>query len=47
MDYGFSEKRKNKNDRRAKSRFNRFKHGGHFRSANVDMGNNDGHERKK
>jgi len=39
MDYGFSEKRKNKNDRRAKSRFNRFKHGGALRSANVVVSN--------
>lgn len=36
MDYGFSEKRKNRNDRRAKSRFNRFKQGGKFRSSNVN-----------
>lgn len=34
------ERRKNKNDRRAKSRFNRFKHGGQFRSANVQISNN-------
>jgi hypothetical protein len=39
MDYGFSEKRKNKNDRRAKSRYNRFKQGGAFRSANIVITN--------
>jgi hypothetical protein len=31
MDYGFSEKRKNKNDKRAKARFNRYKRGGALR----------------
>ena len=36
MDYGCPERRKNKNDRRAKARFNRFKRGGAFRSMNVD-----------
>ena len=33
MDYGFSEKRRNKKtDRRAKARFNRYKKGGALRS---------------
>ncbi|MBS3091343.1 hypothetical protein J4217_02755 [Candidatus Pacearchaeota archaeon] len=36
MDYGFSERRKNKNDKRAKSRFNKFKRGGRFRTSNVN-----------
>ncbi len=31
MDYGFNEKRKTKNDKRAKSRYNRYKKGGHNR----------------
>lgn len=31
MDYGFSERRKNKNDKRAKSRYNRYKKGGALR----------------
>jgi|GEM_PF-3222410 len=33
MDYGMPERRKNKNDKRAKARFNRFKIGGALRSA--------------
>lgn len=40
MDYGFSEKRKSRNDKKAKGRFNRYKKGGQFRSSNVDMSNN-------
>ncbi|MGV8152384.1 MAG: hypothetical protein ACP5OG_04835 [Candidatus Nanoarchaeia archaeon] len=35
-DYGFSERRKNKNDKRAKRRFNRYKKGGHFRASDND-----------
>lgn len=35
MDYGFSEKRKNKNDKRAKARFNKYKQGGKYRSTEV------------
>ena len=31
MDYGFSERRKNKNDKRAKSRYMRYKKGGALR----------------
>jgi hypothetical protein len=31
MDYGLPEKRKNKNDKRAKARFNRYKRGGALR----------------
>lgn len=31
MDYGFGERRKNKNDKRSKSRFNRYKKGGALR----------------
>ena len=31
MDYGFSEKRKSKNDKRAKARYNRYKKGGALR----------------
>lgn len=40
MDYGFSERRKNKNDKRAKGRFNRFKRGGAQRAANIQISNN-------
>ncbi len=36
MDYGFSEKRKTKGDRRAKARFNRYKKGGQFRARILD-----------
>lgn len=39
MDYGYSERRKNKNDKRAKARFNKYKRGGQFRSANVSIVN--------
>ncbi len=37
MDYAVPRRRKNKNDRRAKSRFNKFKHGGRFRTSNIPM----------
>lgn len=40
MDYGCPERRKNRNDKRAKSRFNRFKRGGAQRSSNVQITNN-------
>jgi len=33
MDYAVPERRKNKNDKRAKARFNRFKRGGALRVA--------------
>lgn len=36
MDYACPQRRKNKNDRRAKARFNKFKRGGAFRSMNVN-----------
>ena len=39
MDYGMPERRKSKNDKKAKGRFNRFKRGGQFRSANVIISN--------
>lgn len=42
MDYGFSERRKNKNDKRAKARFGRFKAGGRFRSSNIKESNERG-----
>jgi hypothetical protein len=32
MDYGIGERRKNKNDKRAKSKYNRYKKGGHLRA---------------
>ena len=31
MDYGFSDRRKTKNDKRAKARYNRYKKGGAIR----------------
>ncbi|MEK6850712.1 MAG: hypothetical protein AABX85_04005 [Nanoarchaeota archaeon] len=37
MDYGYSDKRKSKNDKRAKARFNKYKKGGKFRSSNVNQ----------
>jgi hypothetical protein len=41
MDYGFSERRKNRNDKRAKSRFNRYKKGGALRVQKLeDKGKN-------
>jgi hypothetical protein len=40
MDYGYSERRKNKNDKRAKRRARVYKRGGSFRSTNVDEGSN-------
>ena len=33
------ERRKNRNDKRAKSRFNKFKQGGRFRATNVKVSN--------
>jgi len=33
MDYGFNERRKSKNDKRAKARFNKYKKGGRQRTA--------------
>jgi len=39
MDYACPERRKNKNDKRAKGRFNRFKQGGAQRTANVVVTN--------
>ncbi len=37
MDYAFAGKRKTKNDKRAKGRFNRYKKGGQFRSSNISF----------
>lgn len=39
-DYAYPSKRKSKNDKKAKGRFNRYKKGGQFRSANVSMNEN-------
>jgi hypothetical protein len=39
MDYGFAEKRKTKNDKRAKARFNRYKKGGQQRSSGISLSN--------
>lgn len=38
-DYGYLDRRKTKNDKKAKSRFNKYKKGGQFRSANVTTNN--------
>ncbi len=35
MDYGLPERRKNRNDKRAKSRFNRYKKGGALRVQKI------------
>jgi hypothetical protein len=37
MDYGYPEKRKNKKDDRKKREKRAFKHGGRFRSMNIDQ----------
>ncbi len=39
MDYGCPEKRKNKNDWRAKKRFNKYKQGGSSRASNITLSN--------
>jgi len=36
MDYGLPERRKNRNDKRAKSRFNRYKKGGALRVQKIE-----------
>ena len=36
-DYAMPQRRKNKNDKRSKARFNRFKQGGSQRSANISL----------
>ena len=38
-DYGYSERRKNRNDRKAKRRFNLYKTGGKHRSDGVSESN--------
>lgn len=38
MDYGYSERRKNKNDKRAKRKFRVYKQGGSFRGTRVREG---------
>ncbi len=40
-DYGYSERRKNKNDKRAKSKFNKYKKGGKHRSDNLQVVNSN------
>jgi hypothetical protein len=35
MDYATPDRRKSKNDKRAKARFNRFKRGGAMRTSNL------------
>jgi hypothetical protein len=39
MDYGMPEKRKSKNDWKAKSRFNKYKKGGKNRAASISIVN--------
>jgi hypothetical protein len=36
MDYGFNDKRKSKNDKKAKARYNKYKRGGALRVASKD-----------
>ena len=38
-DYGYSEKRKSKNDKRKKRLYGAYKRGGKFRASNVKEGN--------
>jgi len=39
MEYGYSERRKNKRDKKAKMRYNKYKKGGRHRSDNIqEMG---------
>jgi len=38
-DYGFADKRKSKNDKKAKARFNKYKKGGHLRTQNIKRDN--------
>ena len=45
-EYGFSERRKNKNDKRAKRRFNIYKKGGQHRSDGVNVSNINSGERR-
>lgn len=42
MDYGVPERRKNKNDKRAKSKFNKYKQGGRHRSDSSISGSTAG-----
>ncbi len=41
MDYDAPERRKNKNDWKAKRRFNKYKKGGKYRAQNVSVVNKD------
>ena len=43
-EYGYPERRKTKTDKRAKARYARYRRGGAFRSANVNI---RGREEKK
>jgi hypothetical protein len=38
MDYAMPGKRKSKNDKKAKGRYNKYKRGGRFRATAVDEG---------
>lgn len=40
MDYGYPEKRKSKNDKRAKARFNKYKQGGRNRAIDLQISKN-------
>ncbi|MDP3881499.1 MAG: hypothetical protein Q8Q31_01335 [Nanoarchaeota archaeon] len=46
MDYGYPEKRKSKNDSRAKRRFNKYKQGGSSRTSNIQISNDRKSESK-
>lgn len=47
MDYIYPEKRKNRNDKRAKSRFNKYKKGGQFRSSNISLSAKEADKNRK
>ena len=45
MDYGYPQKRKSKNDKRAKVRYNKYKKGGQLRVQGIEY-RNEGSESK-
>lgn len=42
MDYGMPDRRRTKNDKKVKGRFNKYKKGGRHRSDNIKIINNQG-----
>ena len=47
MDYAIPGKRKSKNDKRAKGRYNKYKKGGKYRSDNVVISNKSQKKNRK